>query len=258
MITYNLKGKTALVTGAASGIGLATATLLAESGARVAINDLPGNPALDEVVGAMVDKNLDVIAAPGDAGDPDDGPRFVAQAINDLGSLNYLVNNAGTPGTPAPIPASDFAAQDETFWLKLLTVNLLGPYRCTVAASDALNASKGAIVNTASIAGIYGNGSSSVYAATKAALINQTREHARALGPNIRVNAIAPGIVESGWECRFNRKPETIEAVPLQRTGQPEDYAEVMVFLLAGAAYMTGEVVVVDGGLTAGPISPAP
>lgn len=258
MITYHLKGKTALVTGAASGIGLATATLLAESGARVAINDLPGNPALEEVVDSLKTKGLDVIAAPGDAGDAEDAPRFVTQAIVDLGSLNYLVNNAGTPGTKAPIPAADFSAQDEAFWAKLLSVNLMGPYRCTVAAREALAAGSGAIVNTASIAGLFGNGSSSVYAATKAALINQTREHARALGPSVRVNAVAPGIVESGWECQFDRPPETINALPLQRTGQPEDFAEVIVFLLASAAYVTGEVVVVDGGLTVGPISSAP
>jgi len=187
MLTFQLNDKTALVTGAASGIGLATATLLAESGARVALNDLPGNPRLAEIIKEMTARNLDVIAAPGDAGDADDAARMVAQAIDDLGSLHYLVNNAGTPGTKAPIPAADFEQQDEVLWQKLVSVNLLGPFRCTAAARHALEQSGGAIVNTASIAGLYGNGSSSVYAATKAALINQTREHARALGPKVRV-----------------------------------------------------------------------
>jgi 3-oxoacyl-[acyl-carrier protein] reductase len=138
-------------------------------------------------------------------------------------------------------------------WEKLLAVNLLGPQRCTVAAVPWLREARGAVVNTASIAGIRGNGSSTVYCATKAALINLTREHARALGPEIRVNAIAPGTVDSNWECRFERPESFVHSIPLQRRGLPDDYAEVILFLCAGAAYVTGETIVVDGGLTAGP-----
>lgn len=255
MISADLSGKRAIVTGAASGIGLATAEVLARNGARVAINDLPGNPALEEQVQRLTKEGLEVLAAPGNAGDEDDAPRMVRDAIGALGGLDYLVNNAGTPGTPTPIPAHDFDSQTEALWQRLFSVNLMGPFRCTVAAADALREARGAVVNTASIAGIRGNGSSSVYAALKAALINMTREHARAFGPEVRVNAVAPGVVVSNWECRFDRSQESIDAIPLQRPGLPEDFAETILFLCAGGAYITGETVVVDGGLTAGPRS---
>lgn len=253
MLTANLKNRAALVTGGASGIGLATAELFARAGASVAINDLPNNPALKKEVQRLKAEGLTVIAAPGDTGDADSVTRMVEDAIQNLGSLDYLINNAGTPGTRSPISPADFKSQDEAFWQKLLSVNLLGPYRCTVAAEKALRKAKGAIVNTASTAGIKGNGSSSVYAATKAALINMTREHARALGPDVRVNAIAPGVVSSNWECRFEHSSEFLNAIPLKRAGIPEDFAETILFLCAGAAYISGEIIVIDGGLTAGP-----
>jgi 3-oxoacyl-[acyl-carrier protein] reductase len=254
MISFSLTGKRALVTGAASGIGLATATLLAKSGASVALNDLPHNEKLQTEVQRLRAEGCDVIAAPGNVGEAASTAEFVAKAIKDLGGLDYLVNNAGTPGTREPIPPSDFTVQNEEFWQKLLSINLQGPYRCTAAAIEALRDSdSAAIVNTASTAGIIGNGSSAVYAATKAGLIALTKEHARAFGPDVRVNAIAPGIVESEWECRFDIPPDTLASLPMRRQGRPEDFAEAIVYLLAGAAYITGQVVVVDGGLLAGP-----
>lgn len=252
MITAHLAGRCALVTGAASGIGLATATLLARCGATVALNDRPGNPRLDEAVAGLGDAGVTAIAAPGDIGDPEDAGRMVRAAAEQLGRLDFLVNNAATPGTSAPIPPADFARQDEAFWQRLLSVNLLGPWRCTVAAAPFLGEARGAVVNTASISAFAGGGSSSVYCATKAALVNLTQEHARALGPHVRVNAIAPGVVVSDWDCRFADAEDAVQHIPLRRAGLPEDYAEVILFLLAGAAYVTGETVVVDGGLRAG------
>ncbi|MFT7209820.1 MAG: 3-oxoacyl-[acyl-carrier protein] reductase [Granulosicoccus sp.] len=254
MISFSLAGQRALVTGAASGIGLATAQLLARSGASVALNDLPNNEKLDAEVERLTAEGFDVIAAPGNVGDAASAAEFVAKAISDLRGLDYLVNNAGTPGTRTPIPPSDFTIQNDEFWQKLLSINLQGPFRCTAAAIDALReSSSAAIVNTASTAGLIGNGSSAAYAATKAGLIALTKEHARAFGPDIRVNAIAPGIVDSKWECQFDIPSDTIAKLPMRRKGQPEDYAEAIVYLLAGAAYITGQVIVVDGGLMTGP-----
>lgn len=253
MITADLNGKTALITGAASGIGFATARMFAANGCHVALNDLPDNPRLTEAVKTLSDEGFKVLAAPGDAGTEGPATAMVETAISDLGRLDFLINNAATPGTKQPIPANDLDTADAAFWKRLLEINLLGPLCCTKAAIAELQKCEGAIVNTASIAGLFGNGSSSTYSAGKAALINMTREHARAFGPAVRINAIAPGIVESDWECRFNRSAESIASIPMKRTGVPEDYAEAIFYLCAGASYITGQTLVVDGGLTAGP-----
>jgi len=227
--------------------------MFASVGCKVAMNDLPSNDRLTQSVNVLLDKGYQVIAAPGDTGNEASASSMVAQAVKDLHGLDFLVNNAGTPGTRSPIPPNDLDTPDADFWSQLLSVNLLGPWYCTKAAVVSLRDRGGAIVNTASIAGIFGNGSSTTYCATKAALISLTREHARAFGPDIRVNAIAPGVVESDWECRFERTDEMLASIPMKRAGLPEDYAEAILFLCAGGSYITGHTLVVDGGLTSGP-----
>jgi 3-oxoacyl-[acyl-carrier protein] reductase len=251
MITADLRGKTALVTGGASGIGLATVEKLASCGARVAINDLPTGEKLAREVARLHRLGREVHACPGNVGDGPDAARMVKDAADKLGGLDYLVNNAATPGTTSPIAPDDFARMDEAFWQKLVSINQIGPYRCVAAAAPYLRKSRGAVVNVASTAGLGHGASSSVYAATKAALILLTKEWSRALGPEVRVNAIAPHLVEgSGWDCQWKPEDvaETIERIPLRRAGRPEDYAEVIFFLLAGAGYVSGETIVVNGG----------
>lgn len=252
MISADLSRKRVLVTGGASGIGLATAELFAKCGAQVVINDLPGNPELTAQTERLCSQGFTVFAEAGDMSNEADIKSMVASAVKRMGGLDYLINNAGTPGTKQPIPADQLDKQTGKFWEKILTVNLLGAFRCTAAAIDSLKKSKGAIVNTASIAGLVGAGSSSAYSASKAALINLTAEHARAFGPEVRVNAIAPGLVQSNWECTFDDQGATANRIPLKRSGQPEDYAETILFLCAGAGYITGQTLVVDGGLTLG------
>jgi 3-oxoacyl-[acyl-carrier protein] reductase len=251
MITADLSGKVALVTGGASGIGLATVERLAKNGAKVAINDLGGNPRLEQEAARLRAAGHDVTACPGDVSKTDEVNAMVDAAVRHFGRLDFLVNNAATPGTKAPIPPGDFERQDETFWMKLLSINQVGPYRCLKAAAPHLREAKGAVVNVASTAGLGYGGSSSVYASTKAALILLTKEWAHALGPDVRVNAIAPNVVDgSGWECRFDPQDlaRTVAKLPLRRAGKPEDYAEAIFYLLAGAGYITGQTIVVDGG----------
>ena len=248
VISYQLSGKRALVTGAASGIGLATAQLLARSGARVAINDLP-TPALDAAVKNLLAEGCEVHAAPGDLSRADSARAAAEGAASVLGGLDYLVNNAGTPGTRTPIPPADLDALTDEFWDKILRVNLLSAFWMSKTLAPQLRGARGAIVNTASISAFGGGASSTAYATAKSGLVGLTRELARGLAPAVRVNGIAPGYVNSNWDCSFGDITAAAKTTTaLQRVGEPQDYAEVIAWLCAGASYITGQVVPVTGG----------
>ena len=252
MISYNLAGKTALVTGGASGIGLSTATMLGRNGATVAINFLAEDPRGADTVAKLAADGIKAIAAPGNVGDVDDCERMVAKATDDLGRLDLLVSNAGTPGTKRKIEPKELDLITEELWSTLLQVNLLGVFRCAKTAAPALKAAQGAIVNTASIAGDGRAGSSLAYSATKAGVVSLTQNLARALAPDVRVNAVAPGAVDSTWmvEWTDDQRRASIENALLKRRCTTDDIAEVIVFLGFGAAMVTGQTIVVDGGLT--------
>lgn len=252
MIRYDLKGRTALVTGGASGIGLATAAMLGRNGCKVAINHLADDARGPEAIEVLKRQGIDAIGAPGNVGLAGDGERMVADAIFKLGRLDLLVANAGTPGTRQKIVPKDLDRVTEELWSSVIEVNLIGVFRSAKAASGALKAAKGAIVSTASIAGLGFEGSSLAYSATKAGVVSLTRNLARALGPEVRVNAVAPGAVDSSWmvEWTEEQRRASIEGAALKRRCTPDDIAEVIVFLGFGAAMITGQTVVVDGGLT--------
>ena len=248
-IEFKLAGCRALVTGAASGIGFATAERLASSGARVAMNDLP-TPALALALERLRDRGLAVEAVPGDLGVATTAREVGREAVRQLGGLDFLVNNAGAPLTREPIPPADLDALSEAFWDRILRINLLSAFWVTQSVAAALRAARGAVVNTVSSAAFGGGGSSTAYATAKAGLAGLTRELARGLAPAVRVNGIAPGYVNSNWECTFGDiDAAAADAVPLGRVGQPADYAELIVYLCAGAAYVTGEVIPITGGL---------
>jgi 3-oxoacyl-[acyl-carrier protein] reductase len=248
-VTFNLAGRRALVTGSASGIGRATADLLARSGARVAMNDVAEGP-LHATVSEWRLAGRDVHAVPGDLGQSAAAAQVARLALEQLGGLDYLVNNAGAPFTATPIPPSDLDALTDDFWDRILRVNLLSAFWMTRALAPALRQSHGAVVNTVSIAALGGGGSSAAYATAKAGLAGLTRELARGLAPEVRVNGIAPGFVNSPWQCSFGDMESAARAtVPLARVGEPADYAELIVFLCAGGAYVTGEVIPITGGL---------
>jgi 3-oxoacyl-[acyl-carrier protein] reductase len=257
MISYNLAGKTALVTGGASGIGFATARMLVTFGATVAVNFLTDDARGPEAVDKLNDEASaaaggKAIMAPGTVGDPADCVAMVNKAVDDLGRLDLLFANAGTPGTRNRIPPPQLDLITEDLWQQLLQVNLLGVFRCAKTAAPALKAAHGAIVSTASIAGLGRAGSSLAYGATKAGVVSLTQNLARALAPEVRVNAIAPGAVDSSWmvEWTNEERQQSIERALLKRRCQPEDLAEVVVFLGFGAAMVTGQTITVDGGLT--------
>ena len=252
MLTADLTGKTALVTGGASGIGLATVEAFARCGATVALNHRADDRRGAEQVERLKGEGFRIVAAPGNVSKPGEAETMTSRAVDALGRLDFLVNNAGTPATPTPIAFSDFDRLTEDFWQAILNTNLIGPFRCAHAAVGALRQAKGAICSTASIAGTQGSGSSIPYATSKAGVINLTRSLARTLAPDVRVNAVAPGFVDSPWnrEWPADRKAESVARTPLKRACTPADIAEVIFFLCAGAAMVTGQTVIVDGGLT--------
>jgi 3-oxoacyl-[acyl-carrier protein] reductase len=246
----DLEGKAALVTGAASGIGLATVELFARRGAKVALNHLPDDSRGPQAVERLRAQGFSVIAAPGDVSKAGVAETMTRNAIEALGRLDFLVNNAGTSATAEPIAPRELDRLTDEFWATILATNLLGPFRCTRAAAAALKAARGAVCNTASVAGRNMPGSSMAYGASKAGLISLTQNLARALAPEARVNAVAPGFVDSDWTRSWPaaRKQASIERALLKRACTPADIATAIVFLCADASMVTAQTLVVDGG----------
>ena len=252
-MSTDLTGKTVLVTGGASGIGRAAVELFAASGARVALNHLPGDSGAPNVIRKIRASGAEVVAVAGDVSKPDLAEAMVGEAIELLGGLDILINNAGTANTVEPVPMSDLDAMDEDFWQTILSTNLLGPFRCARAAADALRSRKGAIVNTASVAGLGIRGSSIAYGASKAGLVNLTQNLARALAPDVRVNAVAPGLVRTPWTEPWSdeRKQRSIQNSLMKRMVEPLEIASAMLFL-AVHPMVNAQTLVVDGGRESG------
>src|SRR5258708_7155459 len=199
MIAADFSGKAALVTGGASGIGLATGELFLACGATVAVNHLPDDARARTELERLHAAGQAVLVAPGDVSRPGEAEGMGRAAGDGPGRLGILVNNAGTPGTTAPIAFADLDAMTEKFWQTILATNLLGPFRCSHAAAPALKRSHGAIVNTASVAGLGRVGSSIAYGASKAGPVSLTRSLAGGRAPGVRAKAVAPGFLASPW-----------------------------------------------------------
>ena len=176
---------------------------------------------------------------------------MVEQVESTFGRLDALVNNAGTTEF---IPHADLDAMTEAAWDRILAVNLKGPFFCIRAAQKLLAAGDGgAIVNVSSVAGLSGQGSCVAYCASKGALNTLTKSLARALAPQIRVNAVCPGPVDSRW-LRAVMSPEQLQARtqdhPIPRPAQPDEIADAVLYLATGTTLTTGQLLVVDGGRT--------
>jgi len=238
-----LGGHAVVVTGSSSGIGAATARAFAALGASVLVNSARSVDDGEAVAASLPDAHY-VQGDITEAGVPE---RLVATALERWGRLDTLVNNAGTT---AVIPHHDLQAAPVDVWRRIFEVNVFGTWAMSVAAMPALREARGAIVNVASVAGVRPTGSSVPYAASKAALNHLTVLLAKVVGPEVRVNAVAPGLVDTPWTADWDVVREVVRQVaPLRRSGLPDDVAE-MVVALARAAYVTGQVVVVDGGLS--------
>jgi ketoreductase RED2 len=238
-----LAGHVALVTGSASGIGAAVARAFAARGASVLVNSARSV----EAGTALAAEFPDAVYVQADISIEADAQRLVAVALERWGRIDTLVNNAGTT---VVIDHRDLAAANLGVWRDIFAVNVFGTWSVTVAAADALRRTGGSVVNIGSTSALTPTGSSLPYAASKAAVHHMTVLLARALGPEVRVNAVAPGLTDTPWTADWDEQRRRVGArAPLRRSGRPEEVAE-MVLALATAAYVTGQIVAVDGGLS--------
>ena len=244
-----LMDKVALVTGAGSGIGRATALRFGAEGAKVACVDADGQAAV-QTARSIVESGAAAIALHADVTSEAQCAAMVEQAVAAFGRLCILVNSAGVraraTGEDAPVEE----------WRRVVDVNCNGTYLACRAAFQALGRDRGAVVNLASIFGLVGGATSSAYAASKGAIVNLTRQLALEWAPRIRVNCVCPGVIETPMTAPLRADPawtaSVLEGYPLGRFGQPEEIAAAILYLASDeAAFVTGVALPVDGGYTA-------
>ncbi len=246
--TDALAGRVALVTGGSRGLGKAIAQALAAAGASVAVNYQSGQQAADAVVSEIAAAGGKAVAVAGDVGDPAAIDALFDATQRQLGPIDILVNNAGIArdGLLLRMSVDD--------WDRVLDVDLRGAFLCTKAALRGMIRRRwGRIINVSSVVGLMGNAGQANYAAAKAGLLGLTRASAREVASRgITVNAIAPGFVETDMTATLNtaQRDAVLRAVPLERFATPAEVAPAVVFLASdAAAYITGQVLAIDGGM---------
>ncbi len=250
----NIEGKAAIVTGAGTGVGRATALQLADRGCSVLVNYSRSQEAAEAVAAEAEKRGVKALAFKADVSQDEQCVAMVREAERAFGQLDVLVNNAGYTKF---VPHAQLDGLDADDWNRILNVNLVGPFQCSRAARELLRAGDdgGEIVMTSSVAGLAGTGSSIAYCASKAGLNNLTVTLARVLGPEIRVNAVAPGFIDGEWLAEgLGEAYEAIKAgmeakAPLNKVTTPEDIADAILSLITGTDLITGHVVPVEGGM---------
>ncbi len=256
----SFEGKVAIVTGSSSGIGEATALQLARGGAKVVINYSKSEDEARAVEAKAKDAGADVLCVQADVSDDGECRKLAQAALDAWGRIDILVNNAGRTKFA---DHADLDALDAEDFLSIYKLNVVGPYQMIRACLPSLKKHNGAVVNVSSIAGVKAIGSSVAYAASKGALNNMTVSLARALAPEVRVNAVCPGFVGTPWfqktfgDEMYNTIVERISAaVPLKKAGTPDSVAEVICFLASDASsFVSGETMLVDAGLHLDPMA---
>jgi 3-oxoacyl-[acyl-carrier protein] reductase len=241
----------ALVTGASSGIGRAAAVHLAAAGYDVAVNYSASEAKAAETVRMCEEKGAKTLLFRADVSDDDAVKRMLAAVETTFGRLDALANNAGITSEVGP---KDFDAMTAEGWDRVFAVNVRGLFQVTRASIPMLRAARGSIVNTASIVGLRPGLQPLPYAASKAAVVSLTKLFAINLGPDIRVNAVAPGWMEGDWMERTlgdrydDLMARRAKATPLKRVIDADDVAEVIVNLIVSNKMVNGEIVIIDGG----------
>ncbi|GAA1540467.1 SDR family oxidoreductase [Kribbella lupini] len=231
----------ALVTGSASGIGAAVARRLAAEGMTVVVHSRSSRDAGEALAAELGGSYLQA-----DLADDEQAAGLVPAVLAAYGRLDVLVNNAGISW---PVPHAELDGLTAADWRKVLDVNLIAPWLLCTAALPALREAGGCVVNVTSHAGVRPKGSSIAYAASKAALNHVTKLLAAALGPEVRVNAVAPGLVDTPLTATWTEAQELWKTrSPMGRAAQPEDVADLIAAVIANQ-YLTGEVILLDGGL---------
>ena len=251
-----LKGRVALITGGAGGIGGAVVRSLAKSGiAGIAINYRKSAKEAEELAAEIERSGVKAVAVQADV-QIDQQIHAMTGKINDeFGRLDILVNNAGVTHW---IKVSDLEALTDKIWDEILDVNVKGAFRCTRAAAEMLARYQGMVVNVSSISGVLSPAtmSSLAYGTAKAALIHLTKGLAVALAPNIRVNCVAPAFTDTPWMSgHYGAEYQQViskaaSGFPLQRIATPDDIAGAILGLITGGDFVTGQTLIVDGGLS--------
>ncbi|MDG4822984.1 SDR family oxidoreductase [Asanoa sp. WMMD1127] len=242
----NLTGAVAVVTGGGTGIGRAVARSLAAAGAEVAVTY--AHSAAEAKATAA---EIGALAVPLNVGDETQVRAAAHRVLRELGRVDVLVNNAARTHA---VEHADLDGLTDAMWHEILDVNVVGPYRCVRALAPALRAARGAVVNVSSISAYRAGGSSIAYGVSKAALLQLTRNLAAALAPEVRVNAVAPGTVDTRWQTSLHgesgfatRRAAEEPQIPLGRVATPEHVAQAVLGLLT-MDDVTGETIIVDGG----------